>query len=65
MSDVSALCKNSIETVSLEITKTQKELGTRLEKEEREEINVTLEWQNKLEISTTKKTKQKVYLIKV
>ena len=59
MSDVSALCKNSIETVSLEITKTQKELGTRLEKEEREEMNVTLEWQNKLETSTKKQKNKK------
>ena len=38
----SVFCKNTVETVSLKITKTQKESDTKLESKELEEINATL-----------------------
>ena len=42
MSNVLTSCMKTIETVSLEIKETQKELNNKLENEEREEINATL-----------------------
>ena len=41
MSDVLTFCEKTIETVSIEIKQTQKELNNKLENEEREEINAT------------------------
>ena len=42
MSDVLTFCEKTIETISPEIKETQKELNSKLENEEREEINATL-----------------------
>ena len=42
MADVLMFCKNTIETVSFEITKTQIELDTKVENEERKENYATL-----------------------
>ena len=42
MSDVLIFCEKTIETASLEIKETQKELNDKLENDEREEINATL-----------------------
>ena len=42
MTDVLMFCKNTIETVSDEITKTQIELDTKVENEERKENYATL-----------------------
>ena len=42
MSDVLIFCEKTIETASLEIKETQKELNDELENDEREEINATL-----------------------
>ena len=36
------ICNKTIESVSLEIKRTQKELNNKLKNEEREEINATL-----------------------
>ena len=42
MSDVLTFCEKSIETVSLKVKETQKEINNKLENEEREKINANL-----------------------
>ena len=46
MLDVLTFCKLSIETASLEITETQKELVTKFKNEEHDEINTTVTWKH-------------------
>ena len=42
------ICNKTIESVSLEIKRTQKELNNKLKNEEREEINATLRKNDKM-----------------